>query len=283
MDSLGIDIGGTSVKLAMARDGKALWTGQSAAYFRPSTQQLIAAMREASGERTLRAGTAGLCVPGLLDTERRMITLAVNVPGVMNVKLDEIVARAFGEGSIGRVELINDAVAAATDYAIAHQIRGRLLAFSIGTGVGAAVLDDGRPLLVEGESPGHIGQIDVSLPDAPAVGPDGGEGSLEAYLGAGALRAFYGERANFIDQMKMTDPSLRALVRGLRICHAIYRPNHIALLGGIGIRLPMHIDAIRAAVGDRLTNVAQPGWQLGCGQTDFHAALGAARLASAPN
>jgi len=51
MVCLGIDIGGTSVKLAALQDGKSLWTGQSEFYSRPSTDQLIAAIRQAAGGR----------------------------------------------------------------------------------------------------------------------------------------------------------------------------------------------------------------------------------------
>jgi predicted NBD/HSP70 family sugar kinase len=210
MDSLGIDIGGTSVKLAALRDGQKLWTGQSPLYSRPTTEQLLGAMRAAAGGREVRAAIAGLCVPGLLDKATRTITLAVNVPGLVGVPLNELVDRAFGNkdgsrGAIGRIQIINDAVAAASDLAAARGLRGRLLALAIGTGVGAAVLDDGVPLMVEGESPGHIGQLDVSIPGADVIGPDGGAGSLEGYLGAPVLRDRYGEGA--LEKMRIEDPA----------------------------------------------------------------------------
>ena len=282
MDSLGIDIGGTSVKLAALRDGQKLWTGQSPLYSRPTTEQLLGAMRAAAGGREVRAAIAGLCVPGLLDKATRTITLAVNVPGLVGVPLNELVDRAFGNkdgsrGAIGRIQIINDAVAAASDLAAARGLRGRLLALAIGTGVGAAVLDDGVPLMVEGESPGHIGQLDVSIPGADVIGPDGGAGSLEGYLGAPVLRDRYGEGA--LEKMRIEDPPLQALVRAIRICHAIYRPHHVCLLGGIGTRLTRLLSQIKAAVDSNLTSVARRDWQLTLGDHDFHAALGAARLA----
>jgi predicted NBD/HSP70 family sugar kinase len=277
MESLGIDIGGTSVKLAVLRDGQKLWTGQSQMYSRPTTEALLGAMRAAAGGRDVRADVAGLCVPGLLDKPTRTITLAVNVPGLMGVPLNELVDRAFGRGAIGRIEIVNDAVAAGTDLAAARGLRGRLLTLAIGTGVGAAVLDDGVPLFVEGDSPGHIGQLDVSIPGADVIGPDDGAGSLEGYLGAPALRERYGDA--YLDQMRIEDPPLRALVRAIRICHAIYRPHHVCLLGGIGTRLTRLLAQIKAAVDTNLTSVARRDWQLTLGDHDFHAALGAARLA----
>src|SRR4051812_28930028 len=119
MVCLGIDIGGTSVKLAALQDGRSLWTGQSEFYSRPSTDQLIAAIRQAAGGRVGVNGTsadvAGICVPGLLDREKRLITLAVNVPGLMGVVLDDLVDRALGNGTVKRLQIVNDAVATGTD------------------------------------------------------------------------------------------------------------------------------------------------------------------------
>jgi glucokinase len=282
MESLGIDIGGTSVKLAATREGgDVLWTGRSEFYARPSTAELLDAMRAAAGGRTVRADVAGLCVPGLLDKPRRTITLAVNVPGLVGVPLDELVARAFGAGVIGRIQIVNDAVAAGFDFVSRHQLHGRTLILAMGTGVGAAVLDDGVPLIVEGESPGHIGQLDVSIDGDPPIGPDGGAGSLEGYLGMPALRARYGDELGApFEHMSVSDPPVKALVRAIRICHAMYRPHHVVLLGGSGVRMGRLLPAIREAINDKLTSVARPNWQMLVGDDDFHAARGAATIAS---
>ena len=279
MTSLGIDIGGTSVKLAMLRDGHVEWTGQSAFYARPTTQQLVDALAEAAGGRVSTVGVAGLCVPGRLDAAARMITLSVNVPGLMNVKLDDLVARAFGD-AVGRVEIINDAVAAAFDLYALRNMRGRLLSIALGTGVGMAVLDDGVPLFIEGASPGHIGQIDVSIAGDDVIGPDGGAGSLEGYLGVPALVKRYGSVENFLKNARATDGSVKALVRAIRICHGIYRPQHVALVGGVGTRLKHLVEDVKRAVDANLTSVADQTWTLTAGEHDFHAAAGAARLAS---
>src|SRR5687768_423735 len=182
MSALGIDIGGTSVKLASLRDDGALeWSGQSAFYTRPSTQQLVDALRDAGRGRVTGSRVAGLCVPGLLDRPARTITLSVNVPGLMGVRLDDIVARAFGD-VIGRIEIINDAVAAAYDLYTMRRMSGRLVSIALGTGVGMAVLDDGEPLFIEGASPGHIGQCDLAIEGEPVVGPDGRAGALGGHV-----------------------------------------------------------------------------------------------------
>jgi predicted NBD/HSP70 family sugar kinase len=138
------------------------------------------------------------------------------------------------------------------------------------------------PLMVEGESSGHIGQFDVSIEGHPVVGPDGGAGSLEGYMGVAALRQRYGSDADvnaIISKWKGDEPPLRALARSIRIAHAVYRPHHVVLAGGIGIRLKSLLPQIRVLIDEKLTSVAREGWTLTTGDSDFHAAAGAAKVA----
>jgi predicted NBD/HSP70 family sugar kinase len=276
MDALGIDIGGTSVKAAMLRDGDVLWTGKSGPYAQASAGKIVAAMREAiahCGEKTDRVG---LCCPGLLDREKRAITLCVNVPGLMGASLDELVAEGLGR-SVPAAEILSDANAAAYDLYATRNLCGRLLSLTLGTGVGASVIDEGRFLQVSGETPGHFGQMDVSLDETPPIGADGGAGSLEAYLGSAALAARYGENA--VERLNVGDPAIRALVRAIRIAHAIYRPRHVGLAGGVGIRLGRLLPLIKTEIDRNLTAVARADWDLFAGESDFHAACGVGRYA----
>ena len=281
MASLGIDIGGTSVKAALIEGGNVVVMRKSAGFSRPDTGRLVEAVRDAVGDvDRSRVGAVGLCCPGVLDRASRTITLSVNVPGLVGVPLDEIVGRALGPG-LPAPAIMSDASAVAYDIYVSRGLSGRLLCISLGTGVGASVLDEGgRFLHVSGESPGHIGQVDVTLDDVTPVpvGPDGGAGSLEAYIGAAALREMYGE--HWVAEIDASDPPVRGLVRAIRIAHAVYRPNHVCLTGGVGIRLKGLLGEIRAAVEDKLTSVARAGWSLSVGESDFHAACGAARWAA---
>jgi predicted NBD/HSP70 family sugar kinase len=279
--SLGVDVGGTSVKLALLEGGKTLWTGQSPFYAKPSGDELRAAIRAAAAGRDTAAAVTGICVPGLLSPDRSHVELSVNVPGLMGIPLVRLVHDSLGEQT-GPVKVINDAMAATRDFADTYQLRGRVMAIALGTGVGAAILDDGVMLRVEGASSGHIGQVDVTLADAPVIGPDGGAGSLEGYLGVPALKQRYGENLNAVlPTLKRDSVALRALARAIRIAHAIYRPQHIGILGGIGVRLAPALGELEAAVRENLTSVAYPGWTIRCGNDDFHAARGAGKLALA--
>lgn len=281
MERLGIDIGGRSVKAAACENGRTLWTGQSEFYKQPTTDELRAAIRQAVGGRASRLNAVGLCAPGLLDARSRTITLAVNVPGLMGIPLDRLVPDALNLPTNRLAKICNDAQAAAFDIFQSRQVEGRLLVLTLGTGIGIAVLDNGRPLRVEGESTGHFGQIDVSIAGHDVVGPDGGAGGLEGYLGAAALGAAYGQDVSAaVAKLEGDEPAILALVRAIRIAHAIYRPDHICLCGGIGIRLKHLIPTLRKKIETKLTSVAKGGWTLTSGEDDFHAARGAARLAA---
>lgn len=288
MAAIGLDIGGSSVKAAALGPGSEVRTARSAKYARPDAAGLRAAVAEALAGLALLPGDplpVGVCVPGVFDPAAGAVTLSLNVPGLVGLSLRGEVARAV-PGAAG-VRVTTDAHAAAIDYHARHAAHGRLLALSLGTGVGACVLDDGEPLRVSGDTPGHLGQLDVTLPEDasnPPPGPDGSAGTLEAYVGAPALRRRFGEGAwpePFV--LSRDDPALRALARALRVAHAIYRPAHVALLGGVGVRLRESLPALHSLVDDRLTSMARAGWTLGAGDDDYHAARGAARLAAGVN
>ena len=282
MRTIGIDIGGTSVKAAGRNGADVLWTGQSDFYHKPTLPSLTAAVRQAISGRTAGVEAVGLCVPGLLDPKRTRVMLSVNLPGLMEIPLLELIERSLGIELARPPVVLNDAVATAHDIASARKLAGRVLVLALGTGVGAAVVDDGEPLYVEGGSPGHIGQLDVSVPGDAVIGPDGGGGGLEGYIGVPALLRRYGGVREAIALMDVASPPIRALVHAIRICHAIYRPDHVVLGGGIGVRIGHLTTAMRGAIETNLTNIARTGWTISVADDDFHAARGAAEMVLDP-
>lgn len=287
MDWLGIDIGGSSVKGARLGDGSVVATAQSGRYENPEPDAIRAAI--AGVVKKIGDGVPsalGVCAPGIYDQEHGRIVKSVNLTGLCALALRDELAAMTG-ASAGAIGVFTDAHAAAYDFAKSRGLRGRLVAISIGTGVGAAVLDDGVPLLVSGRSPGHLGQIDVGEHLGPGftgvpMGPDGGRGGLEGYIGLPAIIRAYGRHVEHVlGTFTIEHPPVRALVRAIRIVHAIYRPEHVAVLGGIGVALKRLVPEIRERVNDELTSLARLGWELHAGDDLLHAARGAARLAAA--
>jgi predicted NBD/HSP70 family sugar kinase len=279
MAQLGLDIGGASIKAAVLRGGRCVRVAQSRLYQRPTIQVLQAALGEVA--QGVAVDRVGLCVPGTWDASRRVLTQCVNIPALVGVPLERCVREALGlRGRLG-LRVCSDAVAAAQDIGRARRLHGRLLVLALGTGVGCGVVDGREALHVDGESPGHLGQMDVSIAGEEVIGPDGGAGGLEGYIGAPALWRRHGgiNPVEAVGGYKGDEPPVLALVRALRIAHAIYRPQHICLCGGIGLALRRLVPVIRKRVADRLTSLARPGWTLTCGDDLFHSARGAAWLA----
>ena len=290
MVSLGVDIGGSSVKALILEDGREIGRWRSDRYCGADASALrdglAAVAKDAAGVlRTRQVDSLALCVPGVLDPAGQIVVKSVNLPGIEGIRLREVIDEAFGPSvrPSSAMRIVSDARAATHDVCIARGLAGRVLGVVLGTGVGGAVLDDLVPLQVSGQSPGHIGQWDATLDerdDHTPIGPDGGRGGLEAYIGLSSLTARYGALALEARLAKLTrrDPPLRALARAVRIAHAAFRPDHVLLLGGVGIAIGPAIQELRALVGDALTSLARGGWTLASGEDLFHAARGAARL-----
>jgi len=289
-------------------------TARSSPYGRPSPTQLSGAVAEVishlhkqsalgigppprSFVEQLSAGTVrlGLCAPGLIDPQSGAVSRCINIPALEGANILDVVREGIcrGLGPACKIEaasltlphtLISDAQATAIDWHHQHptEQQGRTVCIVLGTGVGAAVLDAGVPVVITGRSAGHIGQMDVTLDDggtAP-IGPDGGAGSLEAYIGVPALVTRYGpDLQRAVLAWTESEPPVRALVRSIRIVTAIYRPQRIVLLGGVAMLLAPHLRIIDAATRTNLTSLAQVGWKLLMADDDLHAARGAARAA----
>ncbi len=286
MRTLGLDIGGTRTKGALLDDGHVIWRGTSPGYRERTPAGLAGSIRAMLAPISGSPLRVGLCLPGIFDAQVGSLVASVNLPFLVGVRIADLLTAASAELTLTNV--FSDAHAAAFDFAVEHAIAGRLLAVSLGTGVGLSVLDDGVPLRVSapglGLSSGHLGQVDVSTAiDGPApIGPDGGCGSLEAYIGAPALRARLGDNLHAaLPKLRDTDPAVRALVRALRIAHALYRPHEVALLGGVALGIAQLKHDMASLVADGLTNLARPGWHLWIADHEHHAACGAARLAVA--
>src|SRR3954468_4921487 len=130
MTSLGIDIGGSSVKAAAVEQGRTLWTGQSGRYNCPTRDGLVCAIREAIAGHEMNISAVGLCVPGLLDERKETVTYSVNVPGLMGLLLGELVRDAVGRDR--QLLVANDSNAAAWDIYTSRELSGRLLVIVLG-------------------------------------------------------------------------------------------------------------------------------------------------------
>ena len=277
---LGLDIGGTRVKAVLCADGTQIAAVTGDRYNRPDVKTLVrslAAVVESVRTDSDTIDGVGLCIPGVRSDDGSHIVYAANVPGLEGISFSDLIEGA----GLRDVPLMatSDAQAASHDALGAMGLSGRTAIISIGAGVGMAVIANGKAVSHTDGGPGHIGQMDVSIGDDAPIGPDGGRGSLEGYIGAAALRTRYGDSDESILEGLQKDPvPLCALARAIRIVHVIYRPDCVVLLGGLGHRLcETNLDEL---VNNQLSTLARPGASIRFGTDDYHAARGAANLAS---
>jgi len=183
---LGIDVGGTKV-LAGVVDaaGRIRGRGKVKSPFRGGPAEMTDALVAAADAALAEAGLArpdvaavGLGVPGPLDAGRTTLLRAMNL-GVESWEVASALEPAF-PGVPKRLE--NDVRVAALGEARFGAAKGERLVVAIwvGTGIGGAVLLDGRLWLGRNRNAGEIGQSYVDLKKA-------GDGTIDGTLeGIGA-------------------------------------------------------------------------------------------------
>lgn len=199
---IGIDFGGTSVKLAVV-EGSELLTD----ILRIPTQEfvgpdsLIAAIVERVEEiRTdypeIRA--IGIGVPGAVDSSKGVTYSLTNVKGWKNVPLRDLFAEKTGLPTV----VDNDANCMAyAEYRFgAGQGCRNVICVTLGTGVGGGLILNGELYRGSTYAAGEIGQMSVDLNGVP--GPYGNSGALERYIGNRQIEelaaATYAERGEAV-------------------------------------------------------------------------------------
>ena len=186
---LGIDVGGTRLKAGLVDDSGAVL--RSASTDTPSELQVFRKAVRQLAEQALGGATpaaAGFGCKGVVDRETTRIEC---LPGAWNF-LEGTLLSSTLEGLLEPgtpVTADNDAKAALAGemaWGAARGVKDALL-LTLGTGVGGAVLADGRILRGAAGLAGHLGHINVEPDGMPCV--CGGRGCLETVFSARAIEA----------------------------------------------------------------------------------------------
>jgi glucokinase len=242
--ALGIDLGGTEIKLVAAgREGRILEQGR-APTADDSSGAWAAAIRDAVAGLGRRLGArprwAGLAAPGLAARDGRSIAF---MPG----RLEGLQGLDWSDQlGLGRaVQVLNDAQAALLGELWLGAARGLRHAalLTLGTGVGGAILADGRLLLGHIGRAGHLGHL--SLDPCGPLDCTGAPGSLEEAIGECSLERRSGGRfrstRELLSAWRGGDShaggvwlrSVRALAAALASIANVLDPEAIILGGGV--------------------------------------------------
>jgi glucokinase len=256
----GIDIGGTNVKaVAAASDGTVLQRTSSATAATPAAW--IAAARAVIESFSAACGSApvavGVCAPGLAaDDERSIAHLPGKLPGLAGIDWTDAL------GQPRSVRVLNDGHAALLGEAWIGAARGRRHAvmLTLGTGIGGAVLADGRLLRGAMGRAGHIGHL------SPRSGRPG-QHHRHARCRRSVCRRLHGRgadggrfqntaslvaahRAGDTEATRAWLKSVRALACAIGSCINLFDPEVVVIGGGI------------AQAGDALFTPLAAKWHL---------------------
>ncbi|MBF2027311.1 MAG: ROK family protein [Oscillatoriales cyanobacterium C42_A2020_001] len=285
---LGIDLGGTAIKLGcFGADGTCL-KSLSIATPQPATPEaVVAVMAEAIAQLDPeRAAIAiGVGTPGPADANGRIARVAINLSGWHDVPLAD-----WLEAKTNRPTVIaNDANCAGLGEAWlgAGRWYRNLILLTLGTGVGGAIILDGKLFVGHHGTAAELGLITLN-PDGPPCN-SGNQGSLEQYASVQAIRRRMGLEPNQLGKMALAgDPKAlefwqaygKDLGAGLASLIYVLTPEAIIIGGGVSASADFFLPTVQAEIERRVLPSSRAGLQLLKAELGNQAGIvGAAKLA----
>ena len=188
---LGIDIGGTSVKLGVVRSGEKLEVvktcsiaSQTADPPEMFVQRVAQASRDLIAQSGEKVSGVGIGCPGLISPTKGTVAFSPNLPNLPGFPLRDRLAQLIGLG----VEIQNDANAAVLGEWLFGPNKGlaNIILLTLGTGVGGGVVADGKLLLGADNGAAELGHVKVQFIDG-ALCACGKRGCIESYAGAAGI------------------------------------------------------------------------------------------------
>ena len=285
---IGIDLGGTAIKLGRFSDSGALLADLQLPTPQPAmpggvVMAIVEAVQQLDPDRL--APLVGVGLPGPMDAAGRVARVCINLPGWEQVPL-----AAWLEAQLQRrVTLANDGNCAVVGEAWTGAARGYddVLLLTLGTGVGGGVLLGGKLFTGHGGAAAEPGLICVD-PEGPPCN-SGNRGSLEQFCSIGGLA-----RLSPLDPKELCrradggDGEALAVWRaygrwlGIGLSSLVYvlTPRLVLIGGGLSAASAHFLPAAQAELEQRVQAESRAGLELrraalgnGAGR------LGAARLA----
>jgi glucokinase len=237
---LGLDLGATRLKaLCVTADGREIARDTSPSNgpdWRESAKRCVASLLEKHGQ----PDAVGVAAPGLPSRDERCIArMPERLAGLEGLDWREFL------GFSKPIPVLNDAHAALLGEVWMGAAKGRrdVIMLTLGTGVGGAVLSDGRLMRGHSGRAGHFGHISIRADGPPGIVNT--PGSLEDAVGNHSLPARSGGRFHSTfdlvaaakqgdaDAALVWDNSIRDLAAGITSLINVFDPELVVLGGGI--------------------------------------------------
>jgi glucokinase len=262
---LGVDLGGTNVKLGVCTgSGQQVGTRSIKTEASRGAQDTIDRIAAAAAELQASTGRAVACgsgVPGPLDLERRILIRATNLVGWSRVPYPEMLGKALGIPTF----MENDANCAAWGEYVAGAGRGvdSMVLYTLGTGIGGGIVLHGEIWIGASGAAGELGHMSID-PKGPACGC-GQVGCVEQYASATAISRAYGKGSakdcfaaagrGEADAIAVIDGAADGLAVGLANMIHVLHPDIIVLAGGVALAGDFFLEKVRAGVTRRVFSV----------------------------
>jgi glucokinase len=286
---IGIDLGGTSIKIGRFEpDGRCI-KHFSIPTPQPSTPEavldaIVQGMAQIISDFSkLRA--IGVGTPGPVDATGRVARLAINLDGWYDIPIAGWLQTKTGLPTI----LGNDANCAGLGEAWlgAGKTSQNMIMLTLGTGVGGAIILDGKLYIGSHGTAGELGLITFQ-----PTGPDcksGNRGSFEQYVSAKAIRRDTGRDAHSWGTLAAAgDPAALAFWQqygqnlGIGLTSLIYvlTPDLIIIGGGVSASHQFFLTAAQQEIDERVLQPSREGVKIVPAQLGNQAGmLGAAKIA----
>lgn len=273
---VGVDIGGTSVKLGLIQCGEAFAVvKQSAIATQPADPAEVLVRRIAVAVKELAAGYkvegVGVGCPGLIDPWHGVVRTSPNLKNMPGFELKASLVKLTGLS----VEIQNDANAAVLgEWLFSPASKGvkNLILLTLGTGVGGGVVCDGHLLVGADNAATELGHLKVEYTNAAPCGC-GKKGCIEAYAGAAGIvriakqKIANGEKTSLTDHFTTREISIEAgkgdavaketlftvgkyLGRGVAHLLETFNPEQVILGGGASAAIAHLMPGINAGLDE---------------------------------
>lgn len=285
---IGIDLGGTAIKLGRFGEDGTCYQTLTMPTPQPATPQAVMAALADAIEQIdpdKKSLAIGVGVPGPVDVTGRISEVAINLSNWHNVPLAEWLENKIDRPTI----LANDANCAGLGEAwlgAGRQFRDLIL-LTLGTGVGGAIIIDGKLFVGRTGSAGELGLITINLYGAECN--SGNRGSLEQHISAVAIRRRTGMEPDELGHMaKVGNRSAlefweiygHQLGAGLSSLIYILTPEAIIIGGGVSASWQYFFPAMFKEIEKRVLPTSRVGLQILPAQLGNQAGIvGAAKLA----
>lgn len=191
---IGIDVGGTNVKIALVDDkGKIIYSNSVPTYAQMGYEYTVNNIKQAIRDLMKETNTKpsdiqgiGFDFPGQVDYKTGVVKLAPNIPGWVNVPIAKMIEDEFHIPT--RID--NDVRCAALGELKFGAGKGceNFVCITVGTGIGSGLVINGKLVRGAANAAGEIGHIKLQMQDGPICGC-GDTGCLEAFASGPSIVA----------------------------------------------------------------------------------------------